>query len=424
MKISPFIRKLKLIIQTISPEIAGWNEDGTLFEVIDSRSFSMNLSKYFKGSEPTFVRQLNLYGFTKSECTRNLRRLEKPLPLALPGAWSISHPLLLRDSLDLMDNIVRGGEKRLGQLMAGNDSTDDADNDENEIANSRELIQMRKKNEDLEAVIETLQVKLAILTAFLEKEGYDPQALFKSDIPCKKKSRTEKSIEIDNTDESNNNMLSKKRDRDEFGLLSSIEKQMLVDLLFQPSVSSSNDDIPTIMSPIFYEQGLTYQQSLNFDIPSTNADSQLQDKTQTNYEIEIINANSKNTVTESVSNESINENASRSDGSVSIANCACKTDNLTIDTETVSKVVIHLKEALHAAMNAEISCNPACFAHGPMDTLSNFQSKFSNMSNSMLPKANDNPTNGLTPCCILLKWKFMSLKLPQLVSLPQISSAL
>ncbi len=86
MKIPPFLRKLKLIIQTVPSEIAGWNEDGDVFEVIDPKGFRGELSKHFKGTEQTFIRQLHFYGFTKFDCTRNLRKFDKPLPPAKAGA--------------------------------------------------------------------------------------------------------------------------------------------------------------------------------------------------------------------------------------------------------------------------------------------------------------------------------------------------
>lgn len=57
------------------PEVACWDEEGNAFSVYDTVKFSKSyLPKYFKHSKfPSFVRQLNLYGFRNinSECSSN-----------------------------------------------------------------------------------------------------------------------------------------------------------------------------------------------------------------------------------------------------------------------------------------------------------------------------------------------------------------
>lgn len=454
MKVPPFIRKLKLILQTISPEIAGWNEDGNMFEVCDAKSFAVELSRHFKGNEQTFIRQLHFYGFTKLDCTRNLRKLEKPLPPALPGAWSFSHPLLLRDSLDLMDSIVRNSDKRPGgQGASAFDSNEDFEEEDNIGINSREWSQMRKRNKDLEAAVEALQAKLAILTNFLEKEGYDPQALVSSSVPLRKKTKTVLSFDMDDA-ESGDESISKKRDREDFELPPSFQRQTSLDLFFQSasassssiSSSSSIDEVQGAFPSIFDDQQfVSHNAPMDFGMPSAfvnNNTQQLPKPIQSSAIDALADTLSRNISFDSGLGNVINGHLPTNDETmITMATCAFEAENLQIDSETVSKVVMHLKEALRAAMNAEIACDSSCAKLESNDAFNNFQVDSSLpteeelktfslspapslMASSLTPSTASGDTKKLIESCEELRGKSMSILLPLLLSLPQIRAAL
>lgn len=84
-----------------NPEIATFSPDGKSFRVFDQTTFAQkHLPQYFKHSNwGSFVRQLNLYGFTS---VRDKEGVE--------GVWW-SHELFLRDRTDLLDKIKRTKKK-------------------------------------------------------------------------------------------------------------------------------------------------------------------------------------------------------------------------------------------------------------------------------------------------------------------------
>mmetsp|Transcript_8290 Transcript_8290/g.17263 ORF Transcript_8290/g.17263 Transcript_8290/m.17263 type:complete len:599 (+) Transcript_8290:81-1877(+) len=84
-----------------NPEIATFSPDGKSFRVFDQTTFAQKqLPQYFKHSNwGSFVRQLNLYGFTS---VRDKEGVE--------GVWW-SHELFLRDRTDLLDKIKRTKKK-------------------------------------------------------------------------------------------------------------------------------------------------------------------------------------------------------------------------------------------------------------------------------------------------------------------------
>mmetsp|Transcript_6902 Transcript_6902/g.7891 ORF Transcript_6902/g.7891 Transcript_6902/m.7891 type:complete len:233 (+) Transcript_6902:170-868(+) len=68
----PFLKKLRQITETVSPEIASWSEDGLSF-IIHKKEFETEvLKEHFKGNIQTFVRQLHFYGFRKFENNKSM----------------------------------------------------------------------------------------------------------------------------------------------------------------------------------------------------------------------------------------------------------------------------------------------------------------------------------------------------------------
>lgn len=483
MKIPPFIRKLKLILQGIAPEIAGWNEEGNVFEVCDARAFTNELSKHFKGNEQTFIRQLNLYGFTKEECTRNLRKLKYPLPPALPGSWSFSHPLALRDSLDLMDGLVRNIEKKAtsGQQQQSNsvdsleEINDDNDDDNNSNSNSynnnntvrinsREWNQMKRKNRGLEAVVEALQAKLSTLTMFLEEEGYDIEAIRASSQSSLLSPLRKKQKQSESADETETSSKNKKREREWYDLSQPFEKQLLMDLLFQPSSSSplSFDDDNNINVGVTPSelQPITEQQQQDVSSNTTTTDVGAADKA---------NQQSESNKSKDISHFGLNENfldrlnqpqaldlefarelqsnqqqqqLSNRDECAS-RKCKCKTESMLIDSQTLSKVVKHFREVLRIVMNADISCGSSCSkveTDGPFNSSKagcyssndNEKSKINSCcatettidSNEKNEAGCCSSSSNVDSCCTELKRRFKSNPIQHLLSLQQIKAEL
>ncbi|XP_019757209.1 heat shock factor protein isoform X2 [Dendroctonus ponderosae] len=92
-----FIKKLWIIVNDESnKEIISWNSSGDGFEMHDQLGFiSQTLPKYFKHNQlSSFVRQLNLYGFHKSQ---SIERDE----------FQFTHPFFLKDVPQLLPLIKR-----------------------------------------------------------------------------------------------------------------------------------------------------------------------------------------------------------------------------------------------------------------------------------------------------------------------------
>mmetsp|Transcript_20410 Transcript_20410/g.37944 ORF Transcript_20410/g.37944 Transcript_20410/m.37944 type:complete len:248 (+) Transcript_20410:295-1038(+) len=92
--LSAFLQKLSDMTSTCPPEIANWNEEGTVFRIQNRDAFNEFLRKRFKGNTATFIRQLHFYSFHKLE-TDDF------------GRWAFQHPLFLRDRPDLLYQIKR-----------------------------------------------------------------------------------------------------------------------------------------------------------------------------------------------------------------------------------------------------------------------------------------------------------------------------
>jgi len=82
MSISPFILKLKFLLQECPNDIAFFNELTNTFDIFDMESFKLHVKEYYSSSFDTFLRQLNFYGFKKTVMTNIV---------------SLSHPLLSKD---------------------------------------------------------------------------------------------------------------------------------------------------------------------------------------------------------------------------------------------------------------------------------------------------------------------------------------
>jgi hypothetical protein len=101
----PFLRKLKLLIETCPEHVATFDETGTIFEILDINQFTLEITKHYKGTLNTFIRQLHFYGFKKIESTRNTRRTQ--LPRAKPNSWSFTHNCLDKNNLTKLNNCKR-----------------------------------------------------------------------------------------------------------------------------------------------------------------------------------------------------------------------------------------------------------------------------------------------------------------------------
>mmetsp|Transcript_7043 Transcript_7043/g.14136 ORF Transcript_7043/g.14136 Transcript_7043/m.14136 type:complete len:671 (-) Transcript_7043:96-2108(-) len=83
ISLPPFLKKLQEISKSCDPSIAGWSDDGKRFVVKSDRFEIEVVSKFFKGTLGTFIRQLHFYGFKKSD--------------HVGEEWSFEHPKFERD---------------------------------------------------------------------------------------------------------------------------------------------------------------------------------------------------------------------------------------------------------------------------------------------------------------------------------------
>mmetsp|Transcript_8667 Transcript_8667/g.17796 ORF Transcript_8667/g.17796 Transcript_8667/m.17796 type:complete len:141 (-) Transcript_8667:506-928(-) len=95
-----FPAKTHLLVTVLTeddPEVCAFSPDGTAFHIFDQATFSQKyLPQYFKHSNyGSFVRQLNLYGFTSTRLKVNSDVI----------VWS--HEYFLRDRKDLLKKIKR-----------------------------------------------------------------------------------------------------------------------------------------------------------------------------------------------------------------------------------------------------------------------------------------------------------------------------
>lgn len=90
---SPFVERLWRVTSEIDPEVASWDHTGSLFVVKQSSAFQRAVGRYFNCSWNSFIRQLLLYGFEKSDC----RRI----------TWQFSHPHFKRDEPWLLPKLKR-----------------------------------------------------------------------------------------------------------------------------------------------------------------------------------------------------------------------------------------------------------------------------------------------------------------------------
>jgi len=114
----PFLKKLKLLIESCPEYVASFDENGTIFEILNVKLFEKEIEKYYKGTLNTFIRQLHLYGFQKISSTRNLRKTELP-PASDIFCWSFTHKYLnkhnLNDILICRRNYDKDSEKNLNE---------------------------------------------------------------------------------------------------------------------------------------------------------------------------------------------------------------------------------------------------------------------------------------------------------------------
>lgn len=93
ISLPPFLKKLQAVCSGVEESIAHWSEDGGTFIVESSDAFEKELSKFYKGSLLTFIRQLHFYGFRKVDI-----KGEK---------WSFSHKCFKKDLPHLIYEIRR-----------------------------------------------------------------------------------------------------------------------------------------------------------------------------------------------------------------------------------------------------------------------------------------------------------------------------
>ncbi|KAJ9073337.1 Flocculation suppression protein [Entomophthora muscae] len=100
-----FVEKLQTILEDSElHNLVSWNKDGQSFGVHDCSEFSQTvLPKHFKHSNwQSFVRQLNMYGFSK---------ISDAFHLSISASWEFRHPAFKRGRPDLYSSIKRRAPK-------------------------------------------------------------------------------------------------------------------------------------------------------------------------------------------------------------------------------------------------------------------------------------------------------------------------
>ncbi|GAA99982.1 uncharacterized protein L969DRAFT_96598 [Mixia osmundae IAM 14324] len=104
---SAFVYKVyQMLLDTCYEHLICWNEEGNTFVVTCVPEFSkLVLPRHFKHSNfSSFVRQLNMYGWSKTNKTPRGHRGSLELQ-----AWEFAHPDFRRGRIDLLDQIKRKG---------------------------------------------------------------------------------------------------------------------------------------------------------------------------------------------------------------------------------------------------------------------------------------------------------------------------
>ena len=122
--LAPFVQKLKDMLNDPAVKSAVWSKDGTS-AVFYQPLLTRQLSKYFNKSKiGSFVRQLNFYGFKKTQGKRD-------------GKWVFTHPYFTRNGT---------AHHKVRRKTAGNDTT---------------VQLLRKQVGELRTSLESTQKKLA-----------------------------------------------------------------------------------------------------------------------------------------------------------------------------------------------------------------------------------------------------------------------
>lgn len=136
--LTTFVEKLHLILEgTDDSSLVAWTQHGNAFEVFNVNKFSTTvLPKYFKHNNwQSFVRQLNMYGFSKV-CDA----FHGPT-----SSWEFKHPSFIRHCPDLFSNIRRRAPRPKSHNTEANSPPVEAstENQENQTLSRLEALERR-----------------------------------------------------------------------------------------------------------------------------------------------------------------------------------------------------------------------------------------------------------------------------------------
>ncbi|GAO47796.1 hypothetical protein SAICODRAFT_22624 [Saitoella complicata NRRL Y-17804] len=161
-----FVKRLYSMLNDSSASQCSWNPSGTSFYVTTVSDFSRDvLPRYFKHQNFTsFVRQLNLYGFHKSNRTYRGSKSAQRNPQN--EVWEFQHSRFMRDRPDLIETMKRNDHTREDPFMNGP-----------QMEFSGRLLAMQESQTELMREVRSLRGNVADLSRTVAEVGVRQQEL-------------------------------------------------------------------------------------------------------------------------------------------------------------------------------------------------------------------------------------------------------
>lgn len=161
--LTSFVEKLHLILEeTCDTSLVSWTQDGNAFEVFDVSKFSTTvLPKFFKHNNwQSFVRQLNMYGFSKICDAFH----------GTASSWEFKHPSFIRHCPGLFSNIRRRAPRSKSHITDTNSPPAEASNESQENQTLARLEALERRVTWQSNIIAELQDRLTASDLALKRQ--------------------------------------------------------------------------------------------------------------------------------------------------------------------------------------------------------------------------------------------------------------